>query len=340
MKDRIDGLIARCRGEIATCTCVQSLTECKVKFLGKNGELTAILRGMKDLSPEDKPIIGSLVNKARDELANELTIAEQSLKQAELNSKLNNEKVDITWVKNTDKSGTLHPLTKIQNLIIDSFVPMGFEVLEGPEIETEYYNFEALNVPADHPARDMQDTFYITQNILLRTHTSPNQVRTMEAKKPPIKMLCPGRTYRADYDASHSPVFHQIEGLVIDENLTLCDLMGTLECVARKLFSADTKVRFRPSYFPFTEPSVEVDVSCCKCGGVGCSVCKGTGWVEILGAGMVHPYVLENCGIDSNKYTGFAFGLGVERMAMIKYGITDIRLFFENDKRFLKQFNK
>ena len=236
--------------------------------------------------------------------------------------------------------GALHPVTLVENEMMNLLVSMGFEVLSGPELETDYYNFQALNIPADHPARDMQDTFYITDNILLRTQTSAMQARLMEHKQPPIKMICPGKVFRSDSDASHSPVFHQIEGLVVDENITLCDLKGTLEYLASHFFGPDTKVRFRPSFFPFTEPSVEVDLTCSNCGGKGCSLCKGTGWIEVLGAGMVHPYVLENCGIDSKKYTGYAFGWGVERIAMIKYGIPDIRLFYENDQRFLKQFGK
>ncbi|MGN1066819.1 MAG: phenylalanine--tRNA ligase subunit alpha, partial [Candidatus Fimimonas sp.] len=236
--------------------------------------------------------------------------------------------------------GALHPVTLIVNRISELLIPMGFEVVSGPEIESDYYNFQAVNIPADHPARDMQDTFYITDSILLRTQTSPMQARLMERKKPPIKMICPGKVFRSDSDASHSPVFHQMEGLVVDENITLCDLKGILEYLAQNLFGKDTKVRFRPSYFPFTEPSVEVDLTCSNCGGKGCSLCKGTGWIEVLGAGMVNPVVLENCGIDSKKYTGYAFGWGLERVAMIKYGIPDIRLFYENDKRFLEQFGK
>ncbi|MBR2372475.1 MAG: phenylalanine--tRNA ligase subunit alpha, partial [Clostridia bacterium] len=237
-----------------------------------------------------------------------------------------------------EERGHLHPVNLVANEIMDIFKGLGFEVLEGPEIETDYYCFEALNIPKNHPARDAQDTFYIAEDIVLRTHTSPNQVRVMEKKQPPIKMLCPGKVYRSDDDASHSPMFHQIEGLVVDKNVTLCDLMGTLEAFAQALFNEKTKARFRPSFFPFTEPSVEVDLTCSSCGGKGCKLCKGTGWIEVLGAGMVNPKVLENCGIDSSKYTGYAFGMGLERIAMIKYGIPNIKLFFENDVRFLKQF--
>ncbi|MEG1527682.1 MAG: phenylalanine--tRNA ligase subunit alpha [Clostridia bacterium] len=337
MKEKIEALVESCIQQINEANS-STLKDIKVLFLGKNGQLTTILRGMKDISQEERPQIGSLVNLARVKLEQLFNDKEQELKQAELQQAIANNSCDITLTKNISRLGTLHPINKVENEIIDLFTGLGFKVLEGPEIETDYYNFLALNVPADHPARDMQDTFYFTANYLLRTHTSPNQVRVMEVTKPPIKMLCPGKTYRADSDSSHSPMFHQIEGLVVDEHLTLSDLLGTLEYVAKKLFSKDTKVRFRPSYFPFTEPSVEVDLSCSSCNGKGCSLCKGTGWVEVLGAGMVHPNVLENCGIDSTKYSAYAFGLGIERMAIIKYGVTDIRLFFENDIRFLKQF--
>ena len=260
--------------------------------------------------------------------------------EMELQHKLKSEKVDISLKSLDEPLGTLHPVTLITQQIQEMLIPLGFKVLEGPEIETDYYSFQALNIPKDHPARDMQDTFYITDSILLRPHTSPMQARFMENNQPPIKIVCPGKVFRSDSDASHSPVFHQIEGLVVDKHLTLCDLKGTLEYIAQNLFTKDTKVRFRPSYFPFTEPSVEVDLSCSNCGGKGCSLCKGTGWIEVLGAGMVNPFVLENCGIDSKQYTGYAFGIGIERIAMIKYGIPDIRLFYENDARFLRQFKK
>ncbi|HPG91983.1 MAG TPA: phenylalanine--tRNA ligase subunit alpha [Clostridia bacterium] len=339
MKEKIAKLIENCKNEIAQADVMSKLMETKVKFLGKSGELTAILRGMKDVPPEERPVVGVYVNDARNLLENEFSIAEERLSKIELQQKLSKEFIDISLDKfDPAVLGGLHPITKIQNEVLELFINLGFEVLEGPEIETDYYNFQALNIPSDHSARDMQDTFYITQNILLRTHTSPNQVRTMERKKPPIKMLCPGRVYRSDSDASHTPIFHQIEGLVVDEGITLSDLKGTLEYMAKNLFDKKTQVRLRPSYFPFTEPSVEVDLTCSNCGGKGCNVCKGTGWVEILGAGMVHPFVLENCGIDSSKYSAYAFGFGMERMAMIKYGIPDIRLCYENDIRFLKQF--
>jgi len=328
-----------CLSALNECTSLQSLQELKVRFLGKTGELTGLLKSIKDLPPEERPTFGAKVNELRNKLESAFAEKQSQLKEQELQRRLRDEKVDVSLV-NMQPWGALHPVTLVEKTISDLLIAMGFEVLAGPEIESDWYNFQALNIPADHPARDMQDTFYITDSILLRTQTSPMQARLMEKKQPPIKMICPGKVFRSDSDASHSPVFHQIEGLVVDENITLCDLKGTLEYLASNLFGPDTQVRFRPSYFPFTEPSVEVDLTCSNCGGKGCSLCKGTGWIEVLGAGMVNPVVLENCGIDSKKYTGYAFGLGVERIAMIKYGIPDIRLFYECDLRFLKQFGK
>lgn len=328
-----------CLSALNECASLQSLQELKVRFLGKTGELTGLLKSIKDLPPEERPTFGAKVNELRNKLESAFAEKQSLLKEQELQRRLRDEKVDVSLV-NMQPWGALHPVTLVEKTISDLLIAMGFEVLAGPEIESDWYNFQALNIPADHPARDMQDTFYITDSILLRTQTSPMQARLMEKKQPPIKMICPGKVFRSDSDASHSPVFHQIEGLVVDENITLCDLKGTLEYLASNLFGPDTQVRFRPSYFPFTEPSVEVDLTCSNCGGKGCSLCKGTGWIEVLGAGMVNPVVLENCGIDSKKYTGYAFGLGVERIAMIKYGIPDIRLFYECDLRFLKQFGK
>ena len=328
-----------CLSTLNECTSLQSLQELKVRFLGKTGELTGLLKSIKDLPPEERPTFGAKVNELRNKLESAFAEKQSQLKEQELQRRLRDEKVDVSLV-NMQPWGALHPVTLVEKTISDLLIAMGFEVLAGPEIESDWYNFQALNIPADHPARDMQDTFYITDSILLRTQTSPMQARLMEKKQPPIKMICTGKVFRSDSDASHSPVFHQIEGLVVDENITLCDLKGTLEYLASNLFGPDTQVRFRPSYFPFTEPSVEVDLTCSNCGGKGCSLCKGTGWIEVLGAGMVNPVVLENCGIDSKKYTGYAFGLGVERIAMIKYGIPDIRLFYECDLRFLKQFGK
>lgn len=325
--------------EITCCESLTSLQELKVKYLGKNGELTALLKSIRDLPADERPTFGAKVNELRGIMEAKFADVLDKLKAQDLQRRLQEEKVDIS-LTSCKPLGALHPVTLIENQICELMTAMGFEVLSGPEIESDYYNFKALNIPDDHPARDMQDTFYITDSILLRTHTSPMQARLMEHKKPPIKMVCPGKVFRSDSDASHSPVFHQIEALVVDKNVTLCDLKGTLEYIAANLFGKDTKVRFRPSFFPFTEPSVEVDLTCSNCGGKGCSLCKGTGWIEVLGAGMVNPFVLENCGIDSTKYNGYAFGIGLERIAMIKYGIPDIRLFYENDERFLKQFGK
>ena len=336
--DKITEIRELCVAELTKCTSLSALQDLKVKYLGKSGELTVLLKSIKDLPAEQRPSFGANVNRLRNYLEDAFAQTTATLKQKEMQDKLQNEKVDVS-VCTMQPWGALHPITLVENKISDLLVSMGFEVLSGPEIETDYYNFQALNIPQDHPARDMQDTFYITDNILLRTQTSAMQARLMEKKQPPIKMICPGKVFRSDSDSSHSPVFHQIEGLVVDENITLRDLKGTLEYLAKNLFGKDTKVRFRPSYFPFTEPSVEVDLTCSNCGGKGCSLCKGTGWIEVLGAGMVNPAVLE-CGIDSEKYTGYAFGWGVERIAMIKYGIPDIRLFYENDIRFLKQFGK
>lgn len=311
----------------------------RVKYLGKKGELTAILKMMGGLSPEERPIMGQLVNTAKAEVDAALSAKVQQMQAAAEELKLKEETIDITMPAKADKTGKLHPLNTVLNDMIDIFQSMGFDVVDGPEVETDHYNFECLNVPADHPARDMQDTFYLAENILLRTQTSAAQIRTMENRKPPIRVICPGRVFRADeVDATHSPVFHQIEGLVVDKGVTMCDLKGVLEQFAHEIYGPETKVKFRPSFFPFTEPSVEVDVSCSECGGKGCRVCKGAGWIEILGAGMVHPNVLRSCGIDPEEYSGFAFGIGLDRLTTTRYKISDIRLLFENDKRFLDQF--
>ena len=337
--DRMKEIRSAFDAEITSCETLQSLQELKVKYLGKSGELTILLKSIRELPAEERPAFGAEVNALRNEMEERFAQKTEVLKTLDMQRRLQEEKVDIS-LTSCKPLGALHPVTLVENEICELMTAMGFEVLSGPEIESDYYNFKALNIPDDHPARDMQDTFYITDSILLRTHTSPMQARLMENKKPPIKMVCPGKVFRSDSDASHSPVFHQIEALVVDKNVTLCDLKGTLEYIAANLFGKDTKVRFRPSFFPFTEPSVEVDLTCSNCGGKGCSLCKGTGWIEVLGAGMVNPFVLDNCGIDSKKYNGYAFGIGLERIAMIKYGIPDIRLFYENDQRFLKQFGK
>lgn len=338
MKEKITKLIEEARQTISNCASVNQINDTKVKYLGKNGELTALLKGMKDVPVDQKPEIGKFVNQARDVIGELLDTKTKELAMKELDAKMQKESLDITLDSGATKRGSLHPCTLVQNQIIDIFTGLGFKIAQGPEIELDFFNFQALNIPKDHPARDMQDTFYVGDEMLLRTHTSPVQVRTMTNQQPPIRIICPGKVYRPDDDATHSPMFQQIEGLVVDENITLCDLKGILEKFAQELFNENTKTRLRPSYFPFTEPSVEVDVTCSVCHGKGCRICKGTGWIEILGAGIVNPKVLDNCGIDSTKYTGFAFGLGIERIAMIKYGIPDMRILFDNDVRFLKEF--
>lgn len=340
MQEKFNLLKEKAKSELALVSSSKVLFDLKAKFVGKSGEVTALLRGMKDIPADKRADFGKMVNDLKTEITELFNVKEEELKEKELQDKLQSERVDVTLPAKTLKSGSLHPLNIVKNKIFDAFCGMGFEVFEGPEIDTDYYCFQALNIPKDHPARDMQDTFYITDNILLRPHTSPGQVRTMENKKPPIKILSPGRVYRADDDASHSPMFHQIEGLVVDKGVSLCDLKGLLDEFVKIMFDENTKTRFRPSYFPFTEPSVEVDVTCCKCHGKGCNLCKGTGWIEILGAGVVNKNVLEMSGIDSNVYSGLAFGLGIERITMIKYGISDIRTLFENNVKFLTQFNR
>ncbi len=315
------------------------LEQIKIRYLGKKGELTAVLRGMGGLSAEERPVIGQLANDVRADIEGALGAKVQERQAKALEEKLKAEKLDVTMPGTALPTGHMHPLTRVQRELEDIFIGMGFSIAEGPEVELDYYNFQALNIPENHPARDTQDTFYIAENVLLRSQTSPVQVRTMEHQKPPIRVISPGRVYRSDaLDATHSPLFHQLEGLVVDKGITMGDLKGTLEIFAKKLFGESTKIRFRPHHFPFTEPSAEVDVSCFVCGGKGCRLCKGEGWIEILGAGMVHPFVLSNCNIDPEEYSGFAFGLGLERIAMTKYGIDDIRLFYENDERFLSQF--
>ena len=339
MKEKIEAIRAAARTAIEKTANENEIEELRVKYLGKKGELTALLKQMGSLSPEERPAMGQLVNEAKQKLEALITEKKAEMKQKATEARLKAEAIDITMPAKEVETGGIHPLNHVVNDMIDIFQSMGFDVVDGPEVETDHYNFECLNVPADHPARDMQDTFYLGENLLLRTQTSAAQIRTMETRKPPIRVICPGRVYRADeVDATHSPVFHQLEGLVVDKGITMCDLKGVLEQFAREIYGKDTKVRFRPSFFPFTEPSVEVDVSCSECGGKGCRVCKGSGWIEILGAGMVHPHVLSGCGIDPEGYSGFAFGIGIERIAMLKYGINNIGLMFENDLRFLKQF--
>ncbi len=339
MKEKLELLKSEALTAVAAATDEKAIDEVRVKYLGKKGELTAILKQMGGLSPEERPIMGQMVNKAKAELEEAINNAFADFKAKAADQKLKEETLDITMPSTPAKKGGLHPLNVVLNDMIDIFQSMGFDVVDGPEVETDHYNFEALNVPQDHPARDMQDTFYLAENLLLRTQTSAAQIRTMENRKPPIKIICPGRVYRADeVDATHSPVFHQIEGLVVDKNITMCDLKGVLEQFAHEIYGKETEVKFRPSFFPFTEPSVEVDVTCSECRGKGCRVCKGSGWIEILGAGMVHPRVLKACGIDPEEYSGFAFGIGLDRLTTTRYKISDIRLLFENDLRFLKQF--
>ncbi len=318
---------------------METLEKIRVEYLGKKGRLTAVLKGMGKLSSEERPVIGAMANDIRAFLEKEIDERKSEIAKKMRDIKLKAETIDVTMPGKTAPMGKLHPLSQVMNEIKDIFIGMGFEIAEGPDVEYDYYNFEALNIPKNHPARDTQDTFYIEDNIVLRTQTSPIQVRVMEKQKPPIRVIAPGRVYRSDaVDATHSPVFHQIEGLVVDKGITMADLKGTLEIFIKELYGKESKVRFRPHHFPFTEPSAELDVSCFVCGGEGCRVCKGEGWIELLGCGMVHPKVLAGCGIDPEVYSGFAFGLGLERVAMRRYDIDDMRLFFENDLRFLRQF--
>ena len=342
MKEQIEQIKQTSIHEIENANDMQTLNEIRVKYLGKKGELTAVLRGMGALSAEERPVIGSLVNVVRDELETKIKEKEEIFKNEALAKKLESEKIDITFPSTKIKRGSKHPFNRIIEEIEDLFVSMGYDVVEGPELETDEYCFERLNLPKGHPARDMQDSFYIDPEHLLRTQTSAVQARVMMAneEKSPIRVICPGKTYRRDDDATHSHQFGQVEGLVIDKNISLADLKGTLEVFVRKLLGEKSELRFRPSYFPFTEPSYEVDVSCFKCGGKGCNLCKQTGWIEILGSGIVHPNVLKMNGYDPEVYSGFAFGTGLDRLAMFKYNIPDIRYFYANDIRFLNQFDR
>lgn len=339
MKDKLKKILDEAMAQIDSSDRLDRLNEIKVSFLGKKGELTSVLKAMKDVAPEDRPKVGQLVNEARKTIEERLDEKREIFEKAVLEEKLKSETIDVTLPGKKLAMGHSHPNTITLEEVEDIFVGMGYEVVEGPEVEYDYYNFEALNIPDNHPAKDEQDTFYITKDILLRSQTSSVQVHEMEKGKLPIRMIAPGRVFRSDeVDATHSPTFHQIEGLVIDKNITFADLKGTLQEFAKRLFGEDTKVKFRPHHFQFTEPSAEMDVTCFKCGGKGCRFCKGSGWVEILGCGMVHPHVLEMSGIDPEEYTGFAFGVGLERITLFKYEIDDMRLLYENDTRFLKQF--
>ncbi len=339
MKEKLQKIKEEAIRQIQASEGLSGLNDVRVAFLGKKGELTAVLKSMKDVLPQDRPAVGQLVNETRAAIEEMLEETKKKLEEAELNFRLKQEEIDVTLPAKKNRIGHRHPNTIALEEVERIFVGMGYEVVEGPEIEYDYYNFEALNIPADHPAKDEQDTFYINNQILLRTQTSPVQVRTMESRPLPIRMIAPGRVFRSDeVDATHSPSFHQIEGMVIDRHITFADLKGTLAEFAKELFGKDTKVKFRPHHFPFTEPSAEVDVTCFKCGGSGCRFCKGSGWIEILGCGMIHPKVLKMSGIDPEEYSGFAFGVGLERIALLKYEIDDMRLLYENDDRFLSQF--
>lgn len=339
MKQQLEEIKSRAAAALANAKLPQEIDELRVRFLGKKGELTGILKQMGKLSPEERPVIGQLANEVRSWIETDIETRLTEIKASQMAARLESEKLDVTLPGKRPQFGAKHPLSIVLDEIKEIFIGIGFEIADGPEVETDYYNFEALNIPKDHPARDTQDTFYINENILLRTQTSPVQVRVMEQKKPPIRIISPGRVYRSDaLDATHSPLFHQIEGLVVDKGITFADLKGTLETFIKRLYGEDSVVRFRPHHFPFTEPSAEVDVQCFNCKGEGCRLCKGEGWIEILGCGMVHPKVLSNCGIDPEVYSGFALGMGLERVVMRRYNIDDIRLFYENDVRFLKQF--
>lgn len=339
LQDDLQAIRAKAMADLSAAADQKELEALRVRYLGKKGELTAILKQMGKLSPEERPVVGKLANEIRADITAALDARNAAFKEQQFQARLAAEKLDVTLPGKAKKVGVKHPLSLALDELKEIFLGMGFSIAEGPEVEYDYYNFEALNIPKGHPARDEQDTFYINDNILLRTQTSPVQVRTMEKQKPPIRVIAPGRCYRSDaLDATHSPLFHQIEGLVVDKGITFANLKSTLETFIKRLYGEDSVVRFRPHHFPFTEPSAEVDVQCFHCHGEGCRLCKGEGWIEILGCGMVHPKVLQNCGIDPEVYTGFAFGIGLERITMRKYNIDDIRLFYENDVRFLEQF--
>ncbi len=339
MKEKLQAIQEEALKKISESKDLDKLYEIKVDILGKKGRLTEVLKGMKDVAPEDRPKVGQMVNDTRKEIEDKMEEMRVKLQDKVLEEKMKNEVIDVTLPANKNKIGHKHPNTLALEELERIFTGMGYEVVEGPEIEFDYYNFEALNIPENHPAKDEQDTFYIDRNIVLRTQTSSVQARVMENTQPPIRIISPGRVFRSDaVDATHSPSFHQVEGLAIDKNINFADLKGTLAEFAKELFGEDTQIKFRPHHFPFTEPSAEMDVSCFKCGGKGCRFCKGEGWIEILGCGMVHPNVLKMSGIDPEKYQGFAFGVGLERIALLKYEIDDMRLLYENDDRFLKQF--
>jgi len=338
MKEQIEQLQEQALSSLQQAADLKALQDVRVQVLGKKGALTEVMKGMRDLSPEERPVIGSLVNTLKDQFEGRFTVRQAELQQQEIAAKLASEKIDVTLPGRRSVAGSKHPVTMVTEEIVDIFSRLGFMVEEGPEIEQDFYNFEALNIPKDHPARDMQDTFYITDDLVLRTHTSPVQIRTMLKHKPPVRVIAPGTVYRRDSDLTHSPMFHQIEGFLVDEKVTFGDLKGILTHFLNEFFGEGLDVRFRPSFFPFTEPSAEVDIACVICEGEGCRVCSKTGWLEILGCGMIDPAVFDSVNYDTDAYSGFAFGMGLERIAMLKYGVNDLRLFFENDLRFLKQF--
>jgi len=338
METKIQALRAQMEERLSQIDNREKLASFWQDFLGKKGSVAELMKGLGAVAKEDRPAMGKVINEFKVQVEERYKERSEKIEELEMAARNRREQVDITMPAVKRENGTLHPITIVRNQMIDVFLGMGFEVFEGPEIEDDDHNFTRLNVAKDHPARDMQDTFYISDDVLLRTHTSPGQIRVMDLEKPPIKVLVPGRVFRSDSDATHSPMFHQMEGLVVDKGITLCDLQGMLDKFVKQIFDADVRTRLRPSYFPFTEPSVEVDVSCFECGGKGCSLCKHTGWIEVLGGGVVHQNVLRNCGIDPEVYSGFAFGVGVERITMLKYGINNMGLLFENDLRFLKQF--
>ena len=339
MQDQLNQIRERISREIQELKNSEELEQLRVRVMGKKGEMTQLLRGMGKLSPEERPKMGAIINETRQALEEALEKRSALIRKKEKELRLKAETIDVTLPGPERSAGSVHPMSQVLEELLDIFTGMGFEEVEGPEIEFDKFNFELLNVPKNHPARDAQDTFYVDDNIVLRSQTSPVQARTMLSRKPPIRIICPGRVYRADeLDATHSPVFHQMEGLVIDKNISMSDLKGTLDTFARRLYGEGVTTRFRPSFFPFTEPSAEVDLTCAACRGKGCRMCKGTGWIEVLGAGMVNPHVLEMCGIDPNEYSGFAFGMGLERLTLLKYNIPDIRYLYENDLRFLSQF--
>ena len=338
MKEALENLRRKADDELNSANSKEEFLGIKTRYLGRKGLLTDLLRGLKDVASEDKPVLGKLSNNIKRSLLEKIENALKEIESGGKRKSLREEKIDVTLPGRGVRYGKVHPVTRVEGEICDIFSTLGFSVVEGPEVELTYYNFEALNIPEDHPARDIHDTFYVTDNVVLRTHTSPVQIRTMEKQSPPVRIISPGKVYRPDSDISHTPMFHQVEGLLVDENITFGDLKGTLTFFLRQMFGSDTLLRFRPSFFPFTEPSAEVDIQCVMCGGSGCRVCGHSGWIEILGCGMVDPEVFKTVHYDTEKFSGFAFGLGVERIAMLKYGISDIRLFFENDRRFLEQF--